>query len=303
MNQIIAAHQRCAKEALGLLLSRPISTTATLLMLACTMCLPIILYFMTQTIQHWFGRLSMEPQITIFMELTAEEMDIENIEKSLSFNPKVKQSMYIEKTDALKNLQNRTSLADIVPILGYNPLPDAFVITPNTHNPDELSSLHRDLSALPMVESVQFDRTWVERIYSGLRMLKNLTVFLGLAFVLVLFLVTHNTIRMQVLARKDEIEVSSLIGAPPYFIVRPFLYFSMWQALFSTMLACVFSLALIQVIKPFMNDLAQAYESKIIWYLPSVADLFGLFILALAFSWITAYITANYHLKSFQAYR
>jgi hypothetical protein len=80
-----------------------------------------------------------------------------------------------------------------------------------------------------MVESAQFDARWAKRLYGMVELGKQLTWFLGGALGIALVLVTHNAVRMQILARRDEIEVAKLIGAPDSFIRRPFMYHAMWQ--------------------------------------------------------------------------
>ena len=62
-------------------------------------------------------------------------------------------------------------------------------------------------------------------------------LLLGLLLATAVVFVTGNTIRLQILTQKDEIEVSQLIGAPRRFIRRPFLYFGAIQGLLAGLVA------------------------------------------------------------------
>ena len=64
-----------------------------------------------------------------------------------------------------------------------------------------------------MVETSQFDAGWARKLHSLLTLGHQLTILLGAAFGIALVLASSNTIRLQILARRNEIEVSKLIGA------------------------------------------------------------------------------------------
>ena len=85
---------------------------------------------------------------------------------------------------------------------------------------------------------------------------------LGAALALALILVTHNTIRLQVLARRDEIEVSKLIGATDDFIRRPFLYHALWQGVFAALIAWGLSYWFVQAASPALAELAALYGAR-----------------------------------------
>jgi cell division transport system permease protein len=84
---------------------------------------------------------------------------------------------------------------------------------------------------LPQVEQVQADFEWSRRLAGwagfGRRALGVGWVLLGAA---VAFIVGH-LIRLQVVTRRQEIEVSQLIGATAADVRRPFLYHGLLQGL------------------------------------------------------------------------
>jgi cell division transport system permease protein len=76
---------------------------------------------------------------------------------------------------------------------------------------------------MPGVEDVQFNQEWVDRVNSFSRLAKAVGFFLGGILVLASFFIISNVIRLNVFARKDEIEILRLVGATNTFIRVPFL--------------------------------------------------------------------------------
>ncbi len=94
----------------------------------------------------------------------------------------------------------------------------------------DIDKLSSDLAKLPGVAHVQADAAWARRLAAaasvGRVALWLLTALLGFGLVAV----TFNTIRLQILTQRDEIEVSKLIGATDAFIRRPFYYWGCCKA-------------------------------------------------------------------------
>jgi cell division transport system permease protein len=94
----------------------------------------------------------------------------------------------------------------------------------NTFNEREINNLIDNLKTIDGVENIFFDAGWIKKLRSILYLLKISLAFLGIILIIVLIVVIGNTIRLQTLTHKDEIEVSKLIGATNSFIQRPFMY-------------------------------------------------------------------------------
>ncbi len=84
---------------------------------------------------------------------------------------------------------------------------------------------------MPQVEHVQVDSAWAKRLDALLRLGRLAVLMLGRAAELLVVAVAFNTIRLQILTMRDEIEVAKLIGATNGFIRRPFLYFGAIQGM------------------------------------------------------------------------
>lgn len=263
MRHFFYLHGQSAKNALVKILRQPFGSLLNLLMLSVALALPLTLFLAVSSIQDWAGRLAATPQITLYMEQSAEDADISAVSSTLHKHPEVQSFVFISRSQALKDLEKRNGLSGLSDGLGANPLPDAFVVTPTILEPRELELLQKELSGLPMVESAQFDASWAKRLYAMVELGRQLTWFLGGVLGLALVLVTHNTIRMQILARRDEIEVSKLIGASDSFIRRPFMYHALWQGLLASLAAWGLTSWLTIVANPAIREFARLYNEQV----------------------------------------
>ena len=298
MKHYFYLHWLDARQALGKMLRQPLGNLLNLLMLAVAMSLPVSLYLTAGSIQHWVGKLTAAPQVTLFMELSAEQADVAAVQSSLSAHPKVSSFRFISREQALRDLEQRSGLTGISEGLEGNPLPDAFIVTPKAEvTPDELDMLQKELSGLPMVEQSQFDAAWARRLHGLLDIAVKLAWFLGGGFGIALVLITHNTIRMQILARQEEIEVAKLIGATDSFIRRPFLYHAFWVGSLSTLFCWGLSTLFAQQAAPAINQFANLYGENILLAGLNALELGLLAVGSIMLCLLGARLAADHHLR------
>ncbi|OWY40775.1 cell division protein FtsX [Xenophilus sp. AP218F] len=297
MKHFLYLNWQSAKQALLKILRQPFGSLLTLLMLALALALPLSLYVAVNSVQDWVGKLTATPQISLFMELSAEEADLAAVQSTLKHHPKVQSFTFVSKTKALADMEQRNGLQGLGDGLEANPLPDAFVVTPKALEPRELEMLQKELSGLPMVEMAQFDAHWAKRLYGMVEMGKKLTWFLAAALGLALVLITHNAIRLQILARQDEIEVSKLIGAPDSFIRRPFLYHAMWQGVLAALLAWGLTSWLCAMANPAIQEFAMLYGERVELRFLQPLELLALIAISAALAMLGARLAADHHLR------
>ena len=101
----------------------------------------------------------------------------------------------------------------------------------------DLEALDRELENLPEAEHVQVDTEWVQRFHAILDIVRQ-AILIGAALLsIAIIVIIGNTIRLDIENRRDEIEVTKLIGASNAFVRRPFLWTGFWYGLFGGLLA------------------------------------------------------------------
>ena len=274
----LSLHWESARRAAAYFFKQPLAALMILAMLAIAMTLPLTLYLGVQSSKNVLDRLSGVPQITLYMDMGAAGADTDAVQKLLAGDPRVKESRFVAKADA-------------------------FVVTPADADPQAVLALQKDLAAYPMVESTQLDQEWMQTLYR-LNTLANqifwfLAVTLGFAFVLV----AHNTIRLQILSRKEEIEITKLLGAPSSFVRRPFLYQAAWQGLLSALLSLGLCTWLMAQTRPLITQIFQPYGINLQWrtfyWWETVSVLIVVCLLGIAGAWAAT----RRHLIGFKARR
>ena len=115
-------------------------------------------------------------------------------------------------------------MGDVIASLDKNPLPDAYVVRMAVNDADALDRLAGMVRGWPKVEHVQVDSAWVRRVAAAVGIGRLSVLVLAGLLSVALLAVTFNTIRLQILTQREEIEVSKLLGATNGTIRRPFYY-------------------------------------------------------------------------------
>ena len=297
-------HFEAAKNAVRQLFKQPLATLLILVMLAIAMSLPLALYLGVQSSQAVLGKLNESPQITLYMEQNADDADSAVVKELLAADKRIEKSEFIGKAQGLSELQTSMGEQDIVSMLDSNPLPDAFVVSPKPGGtPSEMQALRQDLAKLPMVESAQLDTEWMQTLYQIDDFVQKVLAFLSVTLSVAFVLVAHNTIRLQILSRKEEIEITKLLGAPSSFIRRPFLYQAVWQSLLAAGLSLVLCAWLIHATQPLVAQIFRPYGLNIEWRFFHTWEWLSVCGIVAALGIAGAWLATRQHLLSFKAKR
>jgi len=225
----LLAHLRAVRGAGAAARAAPLSTLLSVLALASALVLPVAGGAVLQGLAGIAARFDTDSQIALYLAPGVDPRAREQLARTLRARPGIKSVRTVTREQALAELEATEGVRDLLAGLAGNPLPDTLVVRPAARDPAALAALKAELSRLPGVASAQGDAAWIERldaiVRTGALLVGALAALLGLAVVAV----TFNTIRLQVLTRRDEIEVAALVGATPAWLRRPFLYFGAFQ--------------------------------------------------------------------------
>jgi cell division transport system permease protein len=202
------------------------------IVVAIALALPFAGLTLLENLRPLSEQLAVEPEISIFLAIDtprdkalALAADIRNIAGDVKGHANLE---FVPREKALDALKDKSGLGDVLATLGSNPLPDGYVLKlaglRNAAEAARIDAIAEQLKSLPQVENVQIDSTWVKRLAALLHVLQLALLFLALTLGVVVVAVVFNTIRLQVLTQREEIEVSRLLGATDAFICRPFYY-------------------------------------------------------------------------------
>ncbi|GAB1235471.1 permease-like cell division protein FtsX [Ferrigenium sp. UT5] len=292
----LRAHLRVLRESLQRLLATPGASLLGILVTGIALSLPVGGYLLLQSMQALDARLGTTPQISLFLAQGTDAAEIEKLGARLRRHDAIASVEFVPREMALKELQQSTELADITEGLAQNPLPDAYIIHPKSRDPALLEALRNELQGSAGVAHAQLDSAWLRKLEAILdagRLAVGLLAGL-LSFALVA--ITFNTIRLQILTRRQEIEVAKLIGATDAFIRRPFLYFGMLQGLFGGVAAWLLVSLMLHALNFPLGELARLYASNFSLQPLTPQDSCALLAFSAFLGWLGAWFSVSQHL-------
>jgi len=296
MNTWLSLHWHAFFLALRRLASTPYASLLNIIVIGVAFSLPTGVYILLENLQTFSGQTSGEPQLSLFLELDTDKAMIAKIESRLKQHPQVANFQFISKDSALKQLKQGSGLTDVVDSLTQNPLPDAFIINAKSAAPEVLEQLRAEIQKWPKAEHVQLDSAWTKRLEALLKLGQLAVLILTALLSFALVVVTFNTIRLQILTKRDEIEVSKLIGATSGFIRRPFLYFGAIQGVAGGVIAWLIIAIVIHLINSELTNLVQLYAIDLHLYHLSFEDSISLLLFSSWLGWIGAWLSVASHL-------
>lgn len=264
------------------------------LVIGVALALPAGGYAVLESLRALSGRLSLEPQISLFLD--AKPAEVEALAARIKRDPRVRSLRFVPREEALREIGAVQGVPELVAALGRNPLPDGFVVSTANESVEPLAA---ELAKLPGVAHVQADALWARRLASLARLgraaLWLLAGLLGAALVAV----TFNTIRLQILTQREEIEVSKLLGATDAFVRRPFYYAGLLQGLAGGAIALALVYGSLALLNRQIAPLAATYGSDFRLAFLSNGDALAVLGLAGVLGWLGAHLSIGRHLLDF----
>jgi cell division transport system permease protein len=147
------------------------------------------------------------------------------IDEALAQSDLVERREYVSKADALARFRRDfPELATVAAGLPENPLPASFEarLGAGARHGDAAERLAARLGGMPGVADVRYDRRWIDRLLTAVALSRCVGLFLAGILVLAAALTVANVVRLACHARRDEIEIMQLVGAPLVYVRGPF---------------------------------------------------------------------------------
>jgi cell division transport system permease protein len=233
-----ALHASNCANSFGRLLRAPFASLLTILVIAVTLALPSAMHLIiknaTSLSRSWENALD----FSIYLKNDVSLENAERLADIIGQRADVEAVSLVAADDALALFREQSGFGAALDNLSDNPLPHTLIVRPSSTNTEQtVLLLNEELGNLPEAEFVQVDTEWVQRFLTILDMLQRAigigAILLGAAIVVII----GNTIRLDIQNRREEIEVTKLIGASNAFVRRPFLYSGLWYGLGGGLLA------------------------------------------------------------------
>ena len=224
--------------ALGRLMRHPFASLMTILVIAVTLALPAAMHLVVKNAQSISRSWGNALDFSLYLTSDVSIDDATQLAGIIEQRADVESVTVISAEDALEEFRDGSGFGAALDHLATNPLPHTLVVRPGAGNTEaSIILLNEELANLPEADFVQADTDWVRRFHAILDILQRAIAMgsglLGIAIIVVI----GNTIRLDIQNRREEIEVTKLIGASNAFVRRPFLYTGIWYGLGGGLLA------------------------------------------------------------------
>ena len=195
----------------------------------------------------------------------ADDASLENrqaVEALLANGTLVAGQQFVSKDEALRRFKETfTDLASAVETVQGNPLPASYEVRLQAGHEarDAVAELASKLAQTPGVSDVRYDRQWLDRLLSAVTLVRSIGFLLGAFLTIAAALTVANVVRLALWARRDEIEIMHLVGAPQVFIRGPFVMEGVLQGGIGALLAlAALALTFLVIRGSYLVPLAQA---------------------------------------------
>jgi cell division transport system permease protein len=293
-------HAQTLVGSLGRMLEAPLATLMTMTVIAIALALPLLLSIFLWNVKSATAHWNQALDISVYMDKRADAARAQAVAQQLRSRPDVLAVRVITADEALAQFRSVSGFGSALDALRDNPLPDTLVVTPAllALAPHDLEALKTAIAALADVQTVQVDTQWVTRL-QGIMVIVNRVVWLiGALLGVGIVLGVGNTIRLDILNRRSEIEVMKLVGATDGFARRPFLYSGVWYGLGGGLLALALCTAAVGLLRGPVERLAGLYDSA--FQLRGFGWTGGVAVVGLAvmLGWLGSWLAATRHIRA-----
>lgn len=215
-------------------------------------------------------------EIKVLIDETADETAEKALLAKIEKLPEVAEMTYSTKeeelTDLVKDFGDDFKLFE-----QSNPLRN--VVYVKASDPQQTVNLAKKIDKFDFTYDVKYGEGKVEKLFSVLNISRNvgLVLILGLLFTAI-FLIS-NTIRITIIARRDEIEIMKLVGASNSFVRIPFVLEGMWLGVLGSIIPIAVVITLYHNVYKNIAPRLQGEFIQLLEFSPLVYQVSGLLLL------------------------
>ena len=222
-------HVSTAWSSFRRLLVQPFASLMIIGVIAMTLALPTALHLLVKNALAVSGGWENALDFSVFLEEDLSADDAAGLKRLIAQRADVESVELVTAANALAEFREQSGFGAALDQLSTNPLPHTLVVRPAAVNtPASMTLLREELENLPETAAVQVDTEWVQRFHAILDIIDQGIGIGAVLLAMAIVVIIGNTIRLDVQNRRDEIEVTKLIGASDGFVRRPFLWCGLW---------------------------------------------------------------------------
>ena len=229
--------------------------------------------------------------ITIFFKEKAKLSEIKNFEKKIKFSPEVKTTKFISKKEAAKQLEKEIG-EDFIRFLGYNPLQDNLEVNLKGDfvTEQKIDSIKNKWLSHKIITDVNYEyyKPLIQLLNQNIKKIAFWVTVISSLFMLLVFLLINNTIRLSLYNKRFAIKTMQLVGATKGFIRKPFLIKAFWLGFLGATIASTALFTLLYFLDKFFPEFYILQDYKLL------SILFGgLFLIGILITTVSTYFVTS----------
>ncbi|WP_411767218.1 cell division protein FtsX [Winogradskyella sp. A3E31] len=238
--------------------------------------------------------------MTIYLNDTAKEVEVNQLQKSLAMADYSKEAVYVSKEEAAEFMQGETG-EDFMDFVGYNPLKNSIdvYLRADYVTTDQLSEISTELSTKDFIEEIRYDNDLVELMNDNVKKITFWVLIISGLFTLIAVLLINSSIRLAVYSKRFIIKTMQMVGATKTFIRRPFVWQSVKLGIIGAIVAMIGMAVVLYYVNKSFPDLSLMENTALIGIL-----FLGIFFMGIIITWISTFIATQrfLNLKTDQLY-
>lgn len=241
------------KEGLSGFKRARLASFITISSVALALFLVGVFILFSTNINHWIDQKRAKMELEVFFENGLKNTKAKTLSTKVKKIKGVSNVKFISKEDAAKRFEKEFG-RNIYEVLDSNPLPSSCIVNmkPNYQTSIAIRKVVQDINKLDGVAEVVYARELIALIDHYISWIFFILGLFGLILLLIAVILLYNTIRLTILARRDIIDIMSLVGATAGFIKRPFIIEGFLQGLIGALLASGLLYVSMYIIKRFL---------------------------------------------------
>ncbi|MEQ4674896.1 permease-like cell division protein FtsX [Providencia vermicola] len=288
-------------NALADMLRQPLATFLTIMVIAISLTLPSLCYVVWKNVSQAAAQWYPTPQLTVYLDKSLDEQGGQNVVTQLQALEGVDHVNYLSRDQAMSEFRSWSGFSTALDMLEENPLPAVAIITPKIdfEGSDVLTTLRDRVGQVDGIEEVRMDDSWFARLAALTSLVGKIASVIGILMIVSLFLVIGNSVRLNIFARRDTINVMKLIGATDGFIMRPFLNGGIVLGGVGAIISLIMTFLLVWQLGSGVAQVASVFGTQ--FHIEGLLWEESLLILLLSamVGWIAAWLATLQHLRHF----
>lgn len=191
------------------------------------------------------GYFETKPEITIFLKDGLDKSSVEGLQKELSNYPNIREIKFISKDKALSLYKDQNKANPMLTeMVTASILPASFEVS--VSDPKVLEQIAQNFSAKKdQIDEIIYQKDIIKQLLNWTNIIRKTGIIIVSSTTLITLTIIFIIIGMKITNRKDEINISRLLGASNFYVKRPFLIEGLIYGFFGSFLGVLVCLSLL----------------------------------------------------------